>query len=116
MCNLSQNRINFPKIILEGEDVTDIIRTEKIGNGHRLSLHCLLCVPHYLAASVLSVNPPGLVADGRDMGTVVFPDAELKIFLLASPEERALRRLKQLKEQGYKCYPRQPYRRAAGAR
>ena len=43
---------------------------------------------------------PGLVADGRDMGTVVFPDAELKIFITASPEERAQRRLKQLNEQG----------------
>ena len=45
-------------------------------------------------------QPPGLVADGRDMGTVIFPDAELKIFLTASPEERAQRRYKQLKEKG----------------
>ena len=44
--------------------------------------------------------PPGLVADGRDMGTVVFPLAEVKIFLTASPAERALRRYKQLKEKG----------------
>ncbi len=44
--------------------------------------------------------PPGLVADGRDMGTVVFPGAEVKIFLTASPAERALRRYKQLKEKG----------------
>ena len=89
-----------PRIIFEGEDVTSLIRTEKIGN----------------AASIVGVLPevrlallsrqrafrelPGLVADGRDMGSVVFPDAELKIFLLASPEERALRRLKQLKESG----------------
>jgi cytidylate kinase len=43
---------------------------------------------------------PGLVADGRDMGTVVFPDAEVKVFLTASPEERALRRHKQLLEKG----------------
>ena len=43
-------------------------------------------------------QPPGLVADGRDMGTVVFPEAALKIFLTASPEERALRRYKQLKD------------------
>jgi CMP/dCMP kinase len=46
------------------------------------------------------VAPPGLVADGRDMGTVVFPQAELKIYLTASPEERALRRYKQLKDKG----------------
>ena len=45
-------------------------------------------------------RPPGLVADGRDMGTVVFPDADLKIFLTASPEERARRRHKQLMEKG----------------
>ena len=45
-------------------------------------------------------KPPGLVADGRDMGTVIFPDAQLKIFLTASPEARALRRHKQLKEKG----------------
>jgi cytidylate kinase len=45
-------------------------------------------------------QPPGLVADGRDMGTVVFPDAELKVFLTASAEERARRRHKQLSEKG----------------
>jgi cytidylate kinase len=45
-------------------------------------------------------RPPGLVADGRDMGTVVFPDAQLKVFLTASAEERAMRRYKQLKEKG----------------
>ena len=44
--------------------------------------------------------PPGLVADGRDMGTIVFPQADLKIFLTASPEERAQRRYKQLKDKG----------------
>ena len=43
---------------------------------------------------------PGLVADGRDMGTVVFPEAQLKIFLTATPQERALRRHKQLKDKG----------------
>jgi cytidylate kinase len=46
-------------------------------------------------------RPPGLVADGRDMGTVIFPDAELKVFLTASAEERAQRRYKQLKEKGF---------------
>jgi len=45
-------------------------------------------------------QPPGLVAEGRDMGTIVFPDAALKVFLMASPEERAERRLKQLKQKG----------------
>jgi CMP/dCMP kinase len=46
------------------------------------------------------VSEPGLVADGRDMGTVVFPGAPLKVFLTASPDERALRRYKQLKDKG----------------
>ena len=45
-------------------------------------------------------RPPGLVADGRDMGTVIFPDARYKVFLTASPEERAERRYKQLKDKG----------------
>lgn len=87
-------------IILEGEDVSDIIRTEKIGNAASI----VAALPG-VRASLLSRQrafreAPGLVADGRDMGTVVFPDAELKIFLLASPEERALRRYNQLKERG----------------
>jgi len=88
------------KIILEGEEVTDVIRTEKIGNAASQ----IAALPA-VRASLLSRqrafrNAPGLIADGRDMGTVVFPDAELKIFLLASPEERALRRYNQLKERG----------------
>lgn len=88
------------KILLEGEDVTDAIRQEKVG----------------LAASKVAVHPkvrkalfklqreyaqaPGLVADGRDMGSVVFPEATLKIFLTASAEARAKRRYNQLKEKG----------------
>lgn len=88
------------RIILEGEDVTDVIRTEKIGNAASQ----IAALPA-VRASLLSRqrafrDTPGLVADGRDMGTVVFPDAELKIFLTASPEERALRRYNQLKERG----------------
>ena len=88
------------KILLEGEDVTDAIRQEEVG----------------LAASKVAVHPkvrkalfklqreyaqaPGLVADGRDMGSVVFPEATLKIFLTASAEARAKRRYNQLKEKG----------------
>ena len=53
-----------------------------------------------LARQRAFARPPGLVADGRDMGTVVFPQAQLKIFLTATPEERALRRHKQLKDKG----------------
>ena len=88
------------KILLEGEDVTDAIRQEEVG----------------LAASKVAVHPkvrkalfklqreyaqaPGRVADGRDMGSVVFPEATLKIFLTASAEARAKRRYNQLKEKG----------------
>jgi cytidylate kinase len=91
---------NLPLIILEGEDVTETIRTENMGNAASI----IAALPA-VRASLLSRqrsfrDAPGLVADGRDMGTVVFPDAELKIFLTASPEERALRRYNQLKERG----------------
>ncbi|VVC76063.1 Cytidylate kinase [Aquicella siphonis] len=93
-----ENRVS--RIILEGEDVTEVIRTEKVGNAASQ----IAALPA-VRASLLSRQrafreAPGLVADGRDMGTVVFPDAELKIFLTASPEERALRRYNQLKERG----------------
>ncbi len=90
----------LPKVILEGEDVTDTIRTEPIGN----SASIIAALPAVRAALLSRQRAfreaPGLVADGRDMGTVVFPDAELKIFLTASPEERALRRYHQLLEKG----------------
>ena len=85
---------------LNGEDITAQLPTETTGN----------------AASIVAVYPnvrqvllqkqknfqqlPGLVADGRDMGSVVFPDAQYKVYLTASAEERALRRYKQLKEKG----------------
>src|SRR3990167_4978462 len=91
---------DFPRIILEGEEVTDLIRTEKIGNAASI-VGALPAVRTALLSRQRDFREaPGLVADGRDMGTVVFPDAELKIFLLTSLEERASRRLKQLKERG----------------
>jgi cytidylate kinase len=88
------------RILLEGEDVTAGIRTEECGVG---------------ASAVAALQPvrdalldlqrgfrraPGLVADGRDMGTHVFTDAGLKVFLTATPAERARRRYKQLKDKG----------------
>lgn len=90
----------FPKIILEGEDVTSIIRTEKIGNAASVIAALPAVRACLLSRQRAFREEPGLVADGRDMGTVVFPDAEFKFFLLASPEERALRRYNQLKESG----------------
>lgn len=90
----------LPKIILEGEDVTEIIRSEKIGNAASIVAAFPAVRSALLSRQRAFCESPGLVADGRDMGTIVFPDAELKIFLMASPEERALRRYNQLKERG----------------
>lgn len=89
------------KVVLEGEDVSRTIRSQEVSD----------------AASKIAVFPrvreallrrqrafrqaPGLIADGRDMGTVVFPEAEVKIFLDASAEERAERRYKQLQDKGF---------------
>jgi len=88
------------KTILEGEDVTDTIRKEDIG---KLASQ-VAAFPRVREALLRRQRAfkvaPGLVADGRDMGTVVFTDAAVKIFLTASAEERAERRFKQLKEKG----------------
>jgi cytidylate kinase len=85
---------------LGAREVTDAIRTEQAGNDASK----VAALPKVRAALLERQRrfaaPPGLVADGRDMGTVVFPDAEVKIFLTASAAERALRRHKQLKEKG----------------
>jgi len=83
------------RVVLGGADVTDAIREEAVGNGaSRLAVHA------GVRTALLGLQrgfrrPPGLVADGRDMGTVVFPDAALKVFLTASAESRADRRHKQ---------------------
>jgi cytidylate kinase len=85
---------------LDGNDVTRDIRTETAGNNASK----VAAIPEVRAALLQwqrdYASPPGLVADGRDMGTTVFPQAGVKIFLTASPEERAQRRYKQLKEKG----------------
>ena len=81
-------------------DVTDVIRAEAV-SGAASQVAALPAVRDALLARQRAFRqPPGLVADGRDMGTVVFPDAALKIFLTASAEERANRRYKQLMEKG----------------
>jgi CMP/dCMP kinase len=89
---------DFSLVILEGEDVSDVIRCEKIGNAASI----VAAFPSVRGALLNRQrdfrSAPGLIADGRDMGTVVFPDADLKIFLQASLEERALRRYNQLKD------------------
>jgi CMP/dCMP kinase len=87
-------------VCLGGQDVTRELRTESAGNDASK----VAALPAVRAALLDRQRrfavAPGLVADGRDMGTVVFPQAGFKIFLTASPDERALRRHKQLKEKG----------------
>ena len=88
------------RVVLDGADVTEAIRSEVVSAAaSRVAVQ-----PGVLAALLGRQRsfrrPPGLVAEGRDMGTVVFPDARLKIFVLASAEERARRRYKQLIEKG----------------
>ena len=85
---------------LDDQDVTRAIRTEGAGNDASKVAALAPVRAALLERQRRFAVPPGLVADGRDMGTVVFPGARVKIFLTASPAERALRRYKQLKEKG----------------
>ena len=88
------------KVYLGGRDVTDAIRDEAV-SARASEIAAMPAVREALLGRQRAFAvPPGLLADGRDMGTVVFPHAQLKIFLTASPEERARRRYKQLKEKG----------------
>ena len=88
------------RITVDGADLTDVIRTEPVSEASsKVSAH------EPVRAAILDLQrsmrqPPGLVADGRDMGTVVFKDAPLKIYLDASAEIRAERRYNQLKNKG----------------
>jgi len=97
--NLNAN-FNFDSVELEGRNVTDAIRSEAVGTAAS-RIAALPGVRRALLERQRAFRrPPGLVADGRDMGTVVFPDAALKIYLTATPEERAERRYKQLMAKG----------------
>jgi cytidylate kinase len=89
------------RVILEGEDVTDDIRTEEVGSVASQVAALPTVREALLRRQRAFAEPPGLVADGRDMGTVVFPNADVKIFLTASAESRAQRRYEQLKLKGY---------------
>ena len=88
------------QVVLDGEDVTEALRTEGIG----AAASQVAAVPAVREALLQRqrdfARPPGLVADGRDMGTVVFPAADVKVFLTAAADERAMRRHKQLKGKG----------------
>jgi cytidylate kinase len=88
------------QIILEGEDVSRAIRTEAVGAGASQVAALPAVRDALLQRQRAFREAPGLVADGRDMGTVVFADAQLKVYLTASAQERASRRHRQLLEKG----------------
>ena len=89
------------KVILEGEDVSGEIRTQDVSNTASKVAAFPRVREALLRRQRAFRDMPGLIADGRDMGTVVFPDAPVKIFLDASPDERANRRMLQLQEKGF---------------
>ncbi len=98
VCFIPASPDRSQRILLEGEDVTQLIRSEYVGAGAS-KVASLAGVRKALLQRQHDFRClPGLVADGRDMGTVVFPDAPLKFFLTASAEERARRRYLQLKD------------------
>lgn len=93
-------RFRDGRIWLADEDVTDAIRAEAVGEGASRVAALPAVRAALLERQRAYRQAPGLVADGRDMGTVVFPDAATKVFLTASAEARAERRYKQLIEKG----------------
>lgn len=88
------------RVILENQDVTEILRSEACGNRASEVAAIPAVRTALLERQRAFQAPPGLVADGRDMGTLVFLQAVLKVFLTATPEVRAARRHKQLKDKG----------------
>lgn len=100
--NFVANDSDVVHTLLDNEDITQAIRSEECANNASI----IAAIPEVRAALLQKqrdfLKPPGLVTDGRDMGTVVFPDATLKIFLTASSQERAKRRYYQLQNQGRK--------------
>lgn len=96
----STSRSGEEEIWLDGQEVSRELRTEECGRLASRVASLGAVREALLALQIAFRQPPGLVADGRDMGSTVFPDAALKIFLTASAEERARRRHKQLKDKG----------------
>lgn len=88
------------RVVLDGQDVTRRLRTEEAGAGASRVAAWPAVRSALTDRQRAFAQPPGLVADGRDMGTVIFPEAQLKVFLTASADERAQRRHKQLIEKG----------------
>lgn len=101
--SLNVNFTNKPgavQVLLDGEDVSEAIRREECGNAASKVAALAKVRLALLGRQRAFKKPPGLIADGRDMGTVVFPEADLKLFVTATPEARAERRYKQLIEKG----------------
>jgi cytidylate kinase len=91
---------SMAEVFFDGEVVTDEIRSETCGKAASVIAPIVAVRKALLIQQRAFCKEPGLIADGRDMGTVVFPNAKLKIFLTANIEERAKRRFKQLKQGG----------------
>ena len=94
-------RFDDDRILLQGEDVTEAIRSPNVSDAaSRVAVHPQVR-DALLATQRAFRQPPGLVADGRDMASVVFPDAPLKVYLTATAQVRAQRRYKQLIDKGF---------------
>ena len=100
LCSELQIVFGAGSVTVNGDDLTDAIRTEDVGSAASVVAALPPVREAILTLQQASRRAPGLVADGRDMGTVVFPDAPVKIFLDASAEARAERRYNQLKNKG----------------
>ena len=98
----TQTDSELVSVYLDGQDVSTELRSEKTGEMASKIASIGVVRQALLKRQQDFAQPPGLVADGRDMGTVVFKEAAYKVFLTASAQERANRRLKQLQNQGYK--------------
>lgn len=99
--SLENNEVN---VILNGENVKDQIRTAEAGqNASKVAVLPKVREALLQRQCDFADTPKGLIADGRDMGTVVFPNAEVKLFLDASAEERTNRRVKQLQQKGFEA-------------
>ena len=100
---------SMAEVFFDGEVVTDEIRSETCGKAASVIAPIVEVRKALLIQQRAFCKEPGLIADGRDMGTVVFPNAKLKIFLTANIEERAKRRFKQLKQGGISVNLRRLY-------
>ena len=91
------------RVLLDGEDVSGQIRTEEVGNMASAISAYPAVRAHLLGLQRSLAARSSVIMDGRDIGTCVLPDAEAKVFLTASPQVRAMRRFKELKEKGEMC-------------